>query len=375
MAAHPQGGPTAKTLARMFFTIAAFAAGIYLLYLVRDVLGLILIAIFLAVALGPAVDWFHRRRVPRGLAILITYISIFLLIVGIGALVVPPIVQQVNEFANEVPTYIQEARNNPTIREYDARYDIIDKLENAAEQLPERLGDAAATLQAVTVGVFSTIIQLVTVLTMTFFLLLDGGALWRWLASLFGREREEQVRVVSRDVYRAVAGYMAGNFVISLIAGTLTYIVLTVIGVPFAVPLAIFMAFVDIIPVIGSVIGGFGIGLVTLLADFPTATIAWTVFVLIYQQVENNLIQPIVYRKTVDVAPLFVIIAVLIGTKLLGILGALVAIPVAAGIQILVRDIWSRRTKPAELLVVEDEGKPDPVPPGPQPVPPSISPN
>src|SRR4051794_21996819 len=374
MAAQPQGGPSTNTLARIFFTLTAFAVALYLLYLIREIVGLVLIAVFVAIALGPAVDWFHRRRVPRGLSILLTYIALLLVIVGIGALVVPPIVKQVNAFARELPTYIREAQRNPTIRKYDQRYNIGDKLEKGARQLPSRLGDAAATLQAVTVGVFSTIIQLVTVLTLAFFLLLDGGALWRWLASLFGREREEQIRIVSRDVYRAVAGYVAGNFVISVIAGTLTFIVLSVLGVPFAIPLAVFMGFVDIIPIIGSAIGGIGVGLVTLFADFPTATIVWTVFVLIYQQFENNVIQPVVYRRTVDVAPLFVIVAVLIGSKLLGGLGALVAIPVAAAVQILVRDLWSRRTKPASLVVVEDEDPTDPVPTGPRPVPPSVSP-
>jgi predicted PurR-regulated permease PerM len=368
------GGPSTRALARTFFTLAAFAVGLYFLYLVREVVGLVLMAVFLAIAFGPAVDWFHRRRVPRGLAILLTYISLLLVVVGIGALVVPPIVKQVNAFARHLPTYIREAQKNPTIRKYDQRYDIGDKLEKSARQLPSRLGDAAATLQAVTVGVFSTIVQLVTVLTLTFFLLLDGGALWRWLASLFGREREEQIRIVSRDVYRAVAGYVAGNFVISLIAGTMTYVVLTILGVPFAVPLAVFMGFVDVIPIIGSAIGGIGVGLVTLFQDFPTATIVWAIVVLVYQQVENNLIQPVVYRRTVDVAPLFVIVAVLIGSKLLGVLGALVAIPVAAAVQILVRDVWSRRTKPASLVVIEDEDPTDPVPTGPRPAPPSVSP-
>src|SRR5215211_611988 len=139
MAAHPQGGPSTKALARIFFTIAAFAAGLYLLFLVREVIGLVLIAVFVAIALGPAVDWFQRRKVPRGLAILLAYIAVLAVIVGIGALVVPPIVKQVNAFARELPSYIQEAQKNPTIRKYDQRYDIGDKLEKGARQLPSRL--------------------------------------------------------------------------------------------------------------------------------------------------------------------------------------------------------------------------------------------
>src|SRR5215211_884567 len=136
------GGPSTRALARIFFTLAAFAVGLYVLYLIREVVGLVLIAVFLAVALGPAVDAFNRRRVPRGLAILLTYICILLVTVGIGALVVPPIVKQVNAFARELPAYIREAQKNPTIKKYDQRYDIGDKLEKGARELPSRLGDA-----------------------------------------------------------------------------------------------------------------------------------------------------------------------------------------------------------------------------------------
>ena len=348
-------GPSTRTLARVFFTLAAFAVFLYVLYLIRDVVTLVLIAIFLAVALGPAVDFFARRRVPRGLSILLTYVLIFLVTFGIGALIVPPIVTEVNNFAQEIPTYIQEAQKNETIREYDRRYKIADKLEDSAKELPRRFGDAASALQAVTVGVFWTLLQLVTVLTLTFFMLLDGGGLFSWLASLFGREREERIRDVSRHIYRAVAGYVAGALTIALIAGTVTYITLTILGVPFAVPLAVLMAFLDLIPLIGASIGGFLIGVVTLFENFPTATIVWAIVVLVYQQVENSVVQPVVYRRTVNVAPLFVIVSILIGSTLLGVLGALVAIPVAAAVQIIVRDLWRRRERNDDLLVVEGE--------------------
>ncbi len=356
-------GPTTRTIARISFTVVALAAGLYLLYLVRSVLGLVAIALFLAVALGPAVDFFARRKVNRGLSILIVYGLLFATVVGVGLLVVPPIANQVNSFARDLPNYIRDARQNPTILKYDRRYKITRRLQEQAQKLPARLADAAGALQSVTVGVFSALVSLVTVLTLTFFLLLDGRALYEWALGLLRRNRSDRVRRLSHGVYRAVSGYVAGNLLISFIAGFTTYLALTILGVPFAVPLAVLMSFLDLIPLIGATIGGIAVGVITLFNDFPTSTIVWVVVFVLYQQVENNVLQPVVYRRTVNVSPLFVIVAILIGSKLLGVLGALVAIPIAATVQIVVRDVWSSRRPPAAatlLVVAEDAPQPAP---------------
>src|SRR5262249_24400400 len=157
---------------------------------------------------------------------------------------------------------------------------------------------------------------------------------------------------IASDIYRSISGYVAGNLLISVIAGTVTYATLTILGVPFAVPLSVLMAFLDLIPLVGATLGGVAIGIVTAFNDFPTSTIGWVSVFMVYQQVENNVIQPIVYRRTVDVAPLLVIIAILIGGSLLGILGALVAIPIAAAIQIIIRDVWrAEREAPKDVVV------------------------
>ena len=162
-----------------------------------------------------------------------------------------------------------------------------------------------------------------------------------------------------------MSGYVAGNLLISIVAGTVTYITLSVLGVPFAVPLAVLMAFLDLIPLVGATIGGVAIGIVTLFTDFPLATIVWVIVLIVYQQVENNVVQPIVYRRTVNVPPLAVIVAILIGSELLGVLGALVAIPIAATVQIIVRDIWNLHRGPPDAPAEPDR----PQPPEPEPPP------
>jgi predicted PurR-regulated permease PerM len=332
-----------RTIVRVFFTLVALGVLLYTLYLVRSVIGLLLIAVFLAVALGPAVDRAARMRLPRPAAILAVFLALFLAIFLIGLVVVPPIVNEVQAFANDVPSYIDDIRSNDTLREYDDKYDITKKLEDQASSLPSRLGDAAGALQAVTVGVFSTIIQLVTVLTITFFLLLDGGRLANFLLAQVRQEHQERVRSVAGDIYNATGGYVAGALTLATAAGISTYILLSILNVPFAVPLAVLMAFFDLIPLVGSTIGGVLVAVVTLFADFPQDTLIWVVFVVVYQQFENSVLQPLVYRRAVNLHPLAVITAILIGSNLLGVLGALVAIPIAAAIQISLKDLWANR--------------------------------
>ncbi len=333
-----------RTIARVFFTVAGLAILLDLLYEVRSVLLLVFIAVFLAVALGPAVDFFVKRRIPRALAILLVYLGILGAIVGIGLLIVPPVVTQVEQLSTDIPGYVSDLRQNKTFRTYDDRYDLSAELNDQAANLPSRLGDAAGALQSVTVGVFSVVVQLVTVLTMAFFLLLDGGRFVEFAAGIRGQRTENRLRRLTEDIYQSTARYVAGALAISLAAGVSAFIVLSILAVPFAVPLAVLMAFLDLVPLIGATIAGVVIAIVTAFTGFPTDTIVWLIFFLIYQQVENNVFQPLVQARTVSVAPFLVIVSILIGSSLLGVLGALVAIPVAAAIQIVLKDLWNDGT-------------------------------
>jgi predicted PurR-regulated permease PerM len=362
----PAALPT-RAIVRIVLTIAVTIAALYLLWLVRSVVELFCIAVFLAVAMGPGVDAIQRRlRLPRPLSIVSMYLAVAAAIVGIGLLVVPPIVTQVEQFSSDIPGYLDDLRANKTFRKYDDKYDITKKLRKQAETLPNRLGDAAGALRDITVGVFSALVQLITVLTMTFLLLLDGRRIAGFLLRLRGPEREQRFRTIALDIYRSTAGYVAGNLIISVIAGVVSYVTMTILDVPFAVPLAVLVAFLDLIPLVGATIGAVAVGVVTAFNDFPTATIIWAIVSIVYQQVENNLIQPLVYRRTVSVAPLIVIVSILVGSSLLGVLGALVAIPVAAAVQIVLRDLWSRYEGDED----EDESPSD----GPPELPPHTAP-
>jgi len=334
--------PSTRGIAKVFFKLLALAGLTYLLYLVRSILILVFISVFLAVALGPAVDFFNRR-LPRAVSIFVVYFLITGAIFGVGLLVIPPVVSQVKGLANDIPRYLHDLRKNKQFRKYDQKYKITHKLTQQAQKLPSKLSSAAGTLRDVTVGVFAAATKLITVLTITFLLLLDGKRLVAFVFRIMPSDREARYRTVADDIYHAISGYVAGNIAISIVAGTVTYVTLKLIGTPFAAPLAVLMAFLDLIPLIGATIGGALIGIVTAFHDFPTSTIIWVIVLIVYQQVENNFVQPVVYRRTVNVPPLAVIVAVLIGGSLLGVLGALVAIPIAAVIQIVGRDWWRFR--------------------------------
>jgi len=331
----------ARLIAKIVLVAAAVFALLYLLYVVRSVLLLLVIGVFLALAVAPVVNLLDRwRYLPRWGAILLVYLGIGAAVFGVGLVLVPPLVEGVDRLSQDLPGYVEDLRANETLREYDDRYGFIGELQEQARELPSHLGAAAGTLADVTVGVFASFLQLFLILVIAFFLLIDGGRISEFVFAQLSPDRERRARTVAADIAIAVRGYVAGNFVISVLAGLVTYTTLSLLDVPGALPLALLFAFLDLVPLVGATVGGLLVGLVVAFVDFPTSLIIWGVVFIVYQQIENNLIQPYVYGRTVQVHPLVVIVAVLIGAALLGILGALLALPVAAAVQSVVRDWW-----------------------------------
>ena len=333
---------------RIVAIVVACAIGLYLTWRLRDVLRLVVISLFLGLALLPLVDAIDARvRVPRAAVILALYAALAGGVVVVGAVVVPSMVKQVQRLSREAPHYVDDLRRNSTFRRYDDRYHIAAKLQADAHGLPDQLRRATGPLQDVTVKAFGVIGQLVTVLSVAFLLMLNGRRYVNMALRLTG-DREARYRRLIVDVNRAVARYMLGNVAISLLATVATWLVLTILGVPYALSLGIVVGFFDLIPLVGATIGAIVVALATLTVDFPTATLVWVAFVILYQRFENYLVQPFVYGRSLDVNPLVTILGVLAGASLLGILGALLAIPIAAGFQIVARDWWANRHPAAD---------------------------
>ncbi len=335
--------PSLGGVVRIVLITVGCAIALYLLWRVRTVVRLAGISLFLALAIVPVVDSLERHvRVPRAIVILAVLAVSIAAVVVVGAVVVPSMVKEVGQLSEHAPKYARELRRYSTFRHYDNRYHISSKLVQDARGLPQRLAHLAGPLKDVTVSAFSFIGQLVTVLALTFLLVLHGRQYANMGLSLTG-EREERYRRLMIEIKRAVAGFTLGNISISLLATLATWIVLSILGVPYALSLGLVVGFFDLIPLVGATLGAIVVAVATITVNFPIATIVWIAFIILWQRFEDYVVQPLVYRKALHVNPIVTILAVLAGAALLGILGALIAIPTAAAIQIIITDWWSSR--------------------------------
>jgi predicted PurR-regulated permease PerM len=275
-------------------------------------------------------------------------VLVLLTLVLIGALFIPTLVRNVNNFVDAVPGYVDDiTKGRGRLGFLETKYHVVEKVREQVEKGgARRLLGLSGTAVAITKGVINIVVGIVTVTFLTFFMLLEGP---QWIDRLYGLlppESQPRWRKVGHDIYRTVGGYVTGNLAISLIAGTLTTIVLLATGVPFAVALGLLVAILDLIPLAGATIAAILIGTVAFLHSI-VAGIVVVVFFILYQQFENHLLQPLVYGRTVQLSPLVVLIAVLIGAEIAGILGALAAIPVAGAIQVLLVDYLRARRERA----------------------------
>ena len=339
--------PSPGGVVRMILIVAATAVFLYLVWRVRGVIRLVGISLFFALALMPIVDAIdNRMRGPRALIILIVYVILIATVLVIGYVVVPSLVNQVQQIAHDAPRYAADLRHNATFRHYDNRYHVSAKLVDDARRLPQLLGHLVGPLKDVTVQAASFIGQVTTVLAVSFLLVLHGREYVNLGLTLTGR-RQGRYRKLIADVNKAVADYVLGNIVISVLATIATWIVLVILGVPYALSLGFLVGFFDLIPLVGATLGAIFVALATVTVDFPTATIVWVAFIILWQRFEDYVVQPLVYGRALRVNPIVTIVAVLAGASLLGILGALLAIPIAAAIQIILRDWWTHRERAA----------------------------
>ncbi len=342
-----------RTVLSLLATIIAVAVVLEVIWIARHVLTWILIALFLALALNPAVDWFQQRGVRRrGAAAAVTFLLAIAFVALVGFLFVPTLVDQVNAFVSKLPDYTHDiTHGRGRLGFLETKYHIQERIQTAIKDggAAKVLGLSGVAL-SVAKGVITIVVATLTILFMTFFMLLEGPTWIERFYGLMSESSQQRWRKVCYDIYRTVGGYVTGNLLISLIAGFLTTLILLIMGVPYAVALGLIVAILDLIPLAGATIAAILIGTVAFLHSVP-AGIVVVVFFVVYQQIENHLLQPVIYGRTVQLSPLAVLISILIGAELAGILGALAAIPVAGSIQVLLLDwLHHRRERAAAAL-------------------------
>jgi predicted PurR-regulated permease PerM len=332
-----------RTVLTVAALIVAVAIALWVIWVARRVLIWTLVALFLALAMNPAVDGLLRRGVRRrGLAAALVYLIVILVVAALGALFIPTLVQQVNDLVDAAPGYVHDlTHGRGPLGFLETKYHVVERVQAAVRgNGAGRLAGGASAALDVTRTVVTFVVGVVTIAFMTFFMLLEGPAWLERLYGLFPPEKRPRLQAIATDVYRTVSGYVTGNLLISLIAGIAASVVLVAVGVPFALALGLLVAILDLIPLAGATLAAIVVTLVAL-THSVTAAIVVAAFFIVYQQLENHLLQPVVYGRTVQLSPLAILIAVLVGAEVAGIIGALGAIPVAGTIQILLVD-WQR---------------------------------
>ncbi len=337
----------ARTVLTVLLIVIAVWALLQVVLITRDVLTWILVALFLAIALAPAVDWLQRKGIRRrGYAVALTALAVAGLVALIGWLVIPQLVDQVNEFARKVPDYIDDlTKGRGRLGFLQTKYHIVERVREAVDTGgASKVFGLSGTAISITKSVLTIVAATITIIALTYFMLLEGPMWMERFYSLFSPPTQVRLRGICGSIAKSVGGYVTGNLFISLIAGVTSGLVLWIMGVPFALALGLLVGILDLVPLVGATIAAIIASTVAFLGtDGLLPGIVVIVFFVVYQQIENQLLQPLVYGRTVQLSPLVVLVAVLIGASLAGVLGALGAIPIAGAIQVVVVDVLAHR--------------------------------
>jgi predicted PurR-regulated permease PerM len=327
----------ARTVAKILALVLAFSIVVSLLDTARTVIVWFGIALFLAVVLNPLVV-FAERWMRRNVAVVLVFIGFVVGLLIVLAMLVGPFVTQIDNIVRDAPHAADHLAKNPLIHRLDRQYDIVDKAKEHASELPTIAFGAAGS-------VISGVTETVTVLFLTAFILFELPRMTEILLSQLRPAGANRAREIGGHINRSVGGYVVGNLFISVIAGVVATALVWMLGVPYALTLGVVVAIGDLVPLVGATIASIIVVATAYFTQGTTAGIIVFVVIMIYQQIENHVIQPIVYRHTVQIPSLVVLVAVLAGASVLGIVGALVAIPIAGTMQIVVKDLLQERAE------------------------------
>jgi predicted PurR-regulated permease PerM len=369
--------PLLTILVTVGVVAATYLAGI-LIYRLRGILLLILVAGFIALLLNPIVNVVQRRLFPRrGIAVAIVIILASLVFIGLAVAFGYPLVNGITHLADKLPTYIANAQHGRGwIGHLVTRYHIQDWVQRNTPKLVSYAQSLSKPALSIGAGAFSLLIQLLTIFFLVLLLQLEAPKMRVWILSQMRPARAAKATEMAAEVNRAVAGYMLGNFLTSLIAGLVIFVTLLILGVPYPLLWGLWVALVDFLPMIGGALAGIPTALFAFTHSILAGIVTAIVF-LTYQQIENHVLNPVIMAKTVRISPLLVLIAVLVGASLGSLVGglfggfvaALLAIPAAGALQVLVRELWQGTAPSQDPVPVESEdpanssGELFPVPP------------
>lgn len=339
--------PSTLTVVRIALTVAAVGLLLYSASLVRHVIVLIVISVFLAFGLDPAVRRLERMGLRRGQAVAVIFLAFVGFIVGFVWAVVPPLVRQVTSFATDLPDYLSDlARRYPRVNRWLIENDVAQNLQDAVSNVPKAISGSFGNVLGIAGSVLSTLFNILTVLILTIYFLLSLSRIREGSLRLIPASRRERAKRLLDPILEKIGEYIAGQVVVALIGGILAGIFLTITGVPFPIALALWVTFAALIPLVGATLGAIP-AVIVAFVDSVGLGVAVLIYFIVYQQIENYIIHPRIMTRAVDISPAAVLLAALIGGSLLGFVGALMAIPTAASIKLIVNELVYPRMEAA----------------------------
>src|SRR4051794_2988750 len=343
----------ARTLLVLFF----FGLLVALAILSLGTLLSIFLAAVVALGLDPIVGALVKRGWKRGGAALAVFAGLFASVFALVVVTAGPVWDQIKEFVHSLPAYWDQMQEQDWFKTLISTGNADDKVRQALKDLAAGLPDAASALLGVAGGIFGSVLSLVTLTFLALFLLMERPMITDWLFGFAAPQADARWRPVLENSIRAVSSSLIGNIAISVVAATVAGVSAYIFGLPFPLVLALITGLLDLIPQVGATIAAVILTLVALTVS-TEAAIAMVVIQLIYQQLENYVVYPIVYRKAVELSGFTTIVAVLIAGALLGVVGAILAVPFAAVIKTVLHEAGApRRARMAELRAAEDREK------------------
>jgi predicted PurR-regulated permease PerM len=340
--------------AKTMFVAAAFVVVAWAFLEVRSSILALLLALFSALVLEPVVALVQRAlRLGRGPAALIVVFAVVAFALVAAFILIEPFVTALRDFVDALPSIVQDIRDSSVGSWIDAHSHAPEQTQESVKEIAEGIGTAAGGVLGVAVSGFSLILGLVTAVFLTLFLIMDLPRIVAWVDSLLDPTGSARLQRIMPAVVTAVSRTMLGNIAISIICGTIYGLSAWALGLPFPLALAFIAGFLDLIPMVGATVAGVIIVLVALTQGL-TAAVIMLAIVLVYQQIENYVLQPTILGKAADVSGFLVIASVLVFGTLLGAVGAIIAVPIVASIQIVVRELTAKRRAEMAKLRASD---------------------
>ena len=326
---------SSSTIFRTVFILLA----VFFLYLIRDILMIVFVAVVVASAVNGPVSWLQRRKVPRLLGVIFIYLIFLLFLALVVTLIFPPLAEQVKVLAVTFPEFMEEV--GLSVQELWGKYQTEGNLQNILNRVSEVLAESTSNVLGTIIGLFGGLFSAVVILVISFYLAVQEKGVKRFFVSLTPSEHQHYLSDLIERIQAKIGGWLRGQLLLMLIVGLLTFIGLSLLGVKYALTLALVAALLEIVPYIGPIIASIPAVILAFL-QAPVLALLVLVLYIVIQQIENYIIVPQVMRRTVGLSPIVIIIVMLIGAKLSGVLGIVLAVPLAAAVAEFFKDIQKK---------------------------------